>query len=381
MKTNNRILLFIVIVMLLSISSCGSSASETRAPVIETETTVSATPAPIVETEVPINDTVVPVDDAKHIQEGLVQNYHPSDSSVTPYTLSDAQQAFVDDYGSPDRFTIFFFDETLPDGQTYAVRHENWYYDARGYEVVFRNGDKFTERIGDPIQIDGLGSTFYSPQSFTAEMDLDALLNIRGETGYFSQNIDDDLMTGDLIFIQGLVAGFEDGHLSYVETVPLEEPTQPPTTDLSSFEDFIVEQGYGWVTDYWLNPDLARSDEPIKHFDEIYHVDVDTPYAMTHAFMEREGYESLGDWLFKRGYTGKKYTGIEDMVVLFGYELTYYNQGELFRLSDLAESHNMSPSDIIDVWDVDDTGTILGVLNTHGYTHTDEWLDDVEKAF
>lgn len=160
---------------------------------------------------------------SKQFEDGLVQDYHPAASPVSQYTLSVTQQAYVDEHGYPDRFSIFFFDEMLPDGEIFSMRHESWYYDARGYEIVFRNGDKFTERSGAPIQIEGLGRTVYSPQEFTEEMDLDALLSIQGENGFFVQNVDDDLITGELIFIQGLAAGFEEGRLSYVETLPLSE--------------------------------------------------------------------------------------------------------------------------------------------------------------
>ncbi len=159
--------------------------------------------------------------DSKQFKDGLVQDYHPAASSVSQYTLSTTQQAYVDEYDYPDRFTIFFFDEMLPDGEMFSMRHESWYYDARGYEIVFRNGDKFTERNGAPIQIEGLGHTVYTPQVFTSEMNLDALLAAQGETGFFIQNIDENLLTGELIFIQGLAAGFEEGRLSYVETLPL----------------------------------------------------------------------------------------------------------------------------------------------------------------
>ena len=161
--------------------------------------------------------------DSKQFEDGLVQDYRPSASSVSQYTLSVTQQACVDEYGYPDRFVIFFFDEVLEDGQLFSMRHESWYYDARGYEIVFRNGDKFTERTDAPIQIEGLGHTAYTPQVFTAEMNLDALLAVQGETGFFIQNVDDNLITGELIFIQGLAAGFEDGLLAYVETLPLSD--------------------------------------------------------------------------------------------------------------------------------------------------------------
>lgn len=168
--------------------------------------------------------------DSKQFEDGLVQDYHPAASSVSQYTLSATQQAYVDEYGYPDRFTIFFFDEMLPDGEMFSMRHESWYYDARGYEIVFRNGDKFTERNGALIQIEGLGRTIYTPQGFSAEMNLDALLNIQGETSFFVQNIDDELIAGELIFIQGLAAGFEEGRLSYVETLPLSEASSSAET-------------------------------------------------------------------------------------------------------------------------------------------------------
>lgn len=182
-------------------------------------------------------------DSSTQFEDGLVQNYHPAASPVSQYTLSETQQAHVDEYGYPDRFTIFFFDEMLPDGQLYAMRHESWYYDSRGYEIVFRNGDKFTERNGAPIEIKGLGRTVYSPQGFTAEMNLDALLNLQGETGFFVQNVDDNLLKGELIFIQGLAAGFEEGYLSYVETLPLGETSSlaemPPLVETPPLEEDV----------------------------------------------------------------------------------------------------------------------------------------------
>ena len=162
-------------------------------------------------------------DDSPLSEDGLVQDYHPVAAleELSQYTLSTAQQEQLAGYGYPDRFVIFFFDEMLADGQSIPMRQESWYYDAPGYEIVFRNGDIFTERTGDPIQIEGLGSTVYAPQGFTAGMTLDAVLAIRGETGFYVQNTGDDLLPGKLIFIQGLAAGFEDGRLTYVETLPL----------------------------------------------------------------------------------------------------------------------------------------------------------------
>jgi hypothetical protein len=190
------------------------------------------------------------VNSPSQFEDGLVQDYHPAASSVSQYTLSAMQQDYVDEYGYPDRFVIFFFDEMLPEGEMFSMRHESWYYDARGYEIVFRNGDKFTERSGTPIQIEGLGSTPYSPQEFTAEMNLDALLALREETGFFIQNIDDSLITGELILIQGLAAGFEEGRLSYVETLPLGEASSSAETPpvLEAVPTAPLEENTGVLT-------------------------------------------------------------------------------------------------------------------------------------
>ncbi|MBT3188444.1 MAG: hypothetical protein HN736_13885 [Anaerolineae bacterium] len=228
---------------------------------------------------------------SKQFEDGLVQNYHPAASPVSQYTLSTTQQAFVDANGYPDRFTIFFFDEMLPDEQTFPMRHESWYYDARGYEIVFRNGDKFTERTGAPIQIEGLGRTVYSPQGFTEKMNLDALLNTRGETGFFVQNVDDDLITGELIFIKGLAAGFEEGRLSYVETLPLGEASTvaeaPPLVE-APLDDILFQDDFSDTNSGWNRTDTENS---LRDYDNgVYRILVKSPnysaWAIPHQFFE-----------------------------------------------------------------------------------------------
>ena len=155
---------------------------------------------------------------------GLVQNYQPgiSAAAVPKYSLSAEQQTQIATQGYPDRFTILFFTDTLLDGQTIAIRQESWYYDESGYEIVFRNGEKFTESIGQPVTSPELGKTAYRPEDFTFWMSLDALVVISGENGYYREPIDNGLIeNGSLVFLKGLSAGFEGDSLKHIETLPL----------------------------------------------------------------------------------------------------------------------------------------------------------------
>lgn len=155
---------------------------------------------------------------------GLVQDYQPdiSSAAVPKYILSVEQQAQLAAVGYPDRFTILFLTDTQLDGQTIAIRQESWYYDSVGYEIVFRNGEKFTEQSGQPVISSELGKTAYRPEDFTAGMSLDALLVISGENGYYREILDNDLIeNGSLVFLKGLSAGFRGDSLKYVETLPL----------------------------------------------------------------------------------------------------------------------------------------------------------------
>lgn len=155
---------------------------------------------------------------------GVIQNYPVSVNlaEIPAYDLSPLQIETLQNRGYPDRFLIQFYRQTQSDGQVIPIRQESWYYDLSGAEIVFRNGEIFFERAGDPIRVEGLGRTAYQPENFTAEMSLDMLLAATGEDGYYQETINNGIIeNGELIVVKGLAAGFQEGRLQYVETVPL----------------------------------------------------------------------------------------------------------------------------------------------------------------
>ena len=162
--------------------------------------------------------------DKDSIRAGLVQNVslesYPVDTQG--YLLSEAQRNFISDYGYPDRFRIHFYDLELSSGEEVKIRQENWYYDQAGYEIIFRNGEKFTDRITDPVTAPELQSTAYRPEHFVFGMSLGDVLFVTGENGYYAESMPDELFeSGKIVFLKGLSAGFENGKLRYLETITL----------------------------------------------------------------------------------------------------------------------------------------------------------------
>lgn len=158
------------------------------------------------------------------IKDGLVQNVPVGSASgdLQEYSLSDAQRKLISDYGYPNRFILHFFDLPLKEGQEVKIRQESWYYDERGYQIVFRNGETFTEKTTDPVNATGLGRTAYQPERFVRGMSLMDILSVTGESGYFAESMPDGFVEdGKIVFLKGLSVGFENGRLRYVETIPL----------------------------------------------------------------------------------------------------------------------------------------------------------------
>ena len=170
------------------------------------------------------------VSPGNEIMDGLIQDRQVSISrdSVEKYMLSPLQQELLSQYGYPDRFTITFTTITLSSGELIGLRQENWYYDSAGYEIIFRNGEKFTEQGSNPVTAQGLGSTAYHPEDFVQDMNLIEVLAVTGEDSYYSERIQDELVEkGQLVFLKGLSTVFEDGELRYIETLPLGNAGQP----------------------------------------------------------------------------------------------------------------------------------------------------------
>ncbi len=185
------------------------------------------------------------------IQEGLVQNVplEMYQANLQGYLLSAAQQNTLSDYGYPDRFLIHFFDLQLHSGERVKIRQESWYYDQIGYEIIFRNGKIFTYKKTDPVTSPGLQSTAYQPEHFTLDMSLGDVLFVTGENGYYAEPMPGELFeNGKIVFLKGLSAGFENGQLRYLETIPLgnagvSSRSKQPAAVLTQVPDSILSTG------------------------------------------------------------------------------------------------------------------------------------------
>ena len=155
-------------------------------------------------------------DQGSDIAAGLVldANISLDPDDVARADLGAEQLGLLASSGSPDRFTIRF------DGRT---RVETWHYDGAGLTVAFRDGEALYRDDAEPLALDGLGSTPYAPDRFTAGMSVVELLAVTEQRGYAEQAVDLDAdVTGRLIVVEGLVAAFDDSGLRYVETIPID---------------------------------------------------------------------------------------------------------------------------------------------------------------
>lgn len=151
----------------------------------------------------------------------LVPDLAVSSDDVEQYVLSTDQAAVTEALGRPDRFVLQFLPADA-DGAA-VIRQEIWYFDGTGTRLMFDDGLLSGEQTGPQVDLDGLGSTTYQPQMFTAEMTLDELLAVTGQSGYAQQPVDSAVATdGKLIFITGAVAGFGADTLRYFETIPID---------------------------------------------------------------------------------------------------------------------------------------------------------------
>lgn len=317
-----------------------------------------------------------------------VSDIRPLDLSPDPYRLSADQQDAIAASGYPDSFTILFYDDDFGGGST---RLETWIYSAFGLKVTFVNGQQEGTESFEALTGDILPAP-YTPDQFTAYMSLEEVVAatdideflllplerelVPGGESYFADRLTFGLVNDELMYVEAI--GFEasDGaEVAGAEETP-EQPSDPPPAvepaDPVSFEDFVVEQGYGWLAGYWADPALARSGDPLD-FNEIYDVETGTAYDMAHAVMESQGYESFDAWL--ADYDA---SSVESFVVLRGFDLTYFSRADYRRLGDLAEAAGLTNWELVDMWDPDRTGTIRGILDTWEYADAGQWLDDIE---
>ena len=133
---------------------------------------------------------------------------------LEPVPLSAAQLQILTTNGAPNRFTLMFAD---------GVRKETWVYDHLGYEVVFRDGEVFTESETEAIDAGGFVSVYY-PWQFNGEMGLSELLSVSGSQTFGLESLESVFEEDvSLVYLTGLDAGFRGERLLYIRTIPVGE--------------------------------------------------------------------------------------------------------------------------------------------------------------
>ena len=133
---------------------------------------------------------------------------------LEPISLSAAQRQILTAKGAPNRFTLMFSD---------GIREETWFYDHLGYEVIFRNGEVYTEGETEAVDASGIVSVYY-PWQFNGEMGLSELLSVSGSEAFGLESLEDVFEEDvSLVYLTGLDAGFRGDRLLFVRAVPVGE--------------------------------------------------------------------------------------------------------------------------------------------------------------
>ena len=132
-----------------------------------------------------------------------------------PYQLSEEQRLAIDEYGFPDSFTIL---------NTNGMRQETWFYYKNGFVIDYLGGIEI-ERIQDAelTKLD-VGKTVYTPNDFAFGMTPGTALSAAGLDEFVVEPLDKEYVEdGVLYFGEGIVMGFIDDELYYVETMLAED--------------------------------------------------------------------------------------------------------------------------------------------------------------
>jgi len=215
-------------------------------------------------------------------------------SLLSPASLSPAQAQVLSQRGSPNRFVIQFID---------GMRQETWYYDRMGYEVIFRNGEIYTENQVEVLVGEAIFYSIYFPWQFIPEMGLPELLSITDSDTFVFEAVE-EIFEEDLsiAYLKGLDVGFRGDQVLYIRTIPLGEGAkagspafvleQPAQIDVQPTEAPSVE-----------TEDLPLTPEELSHKGtHMYHMVCeysdgsrdDLSYEMTWEFTE-EGLYMDGD--------------------------------------------------------------------------------------
>jgi hypothetical protein len=152
----------------------------------------------------------------------IVEEVVPENLAISKQALSTEQLSVRAELGSPEAFSILFYEEELVDGSYGDVRFETWSYYNDGVEYTFINGELVGE---DPIDIDvsELIPIPYAPEQFVAYMNLDEVIASAGLDTFLVVPLEKELVDGgEVFYADELTFGLKDDELLYVEALALE---------------------------------------------------------------------------------------------------------------------------------------------------------------
>jgi len=150
----------------------------------------------------------------------LVEGESPSASPPGLYGYSLQQEQTLAEYGSPEGFTILFYQEEAEDASLRDVRLETWSYYSLGKGVTFINGELQVEEALEVQDLGELDPLPYTPDQFTAYLSLEQVLAAAGLEGYLEVPLENEyLEDGRLFYGQALTFGLQDDELRYLEAL------------------------------------------------------------------------------------------------------------------------------------------------------------------
>ena len=146
----------------------------------------------------------------------------PGEAPVgSAYVLSDEQAKVLAELGSPESFTMLFYQEP-GESSVDDIRLEVWRYHAAGREIAFVNGEISSDTPMD-VPSDGLSPTRFSPDQFGAYMTLRDLIAQTGIRSYLRGASEPELVAGgQMYFSDQLAFAMLHGKLVAVEALALE---------------------------------------------------------------------------------------------------------------------------------------------------------------
>lgn len=150
----------------------------------------------------------------------LVEEAAPSGSPPALYGYSPRQEQILAEYGSPEGFTILFYQEEAADASPRDVRLETWSYYSLGKGLTFINGELQSEEALDVQDLGELEPLPYTPDQFTAYLSLEQVLIAAGLESYLEVPLESEyLEDGRLYYGQALTFGLQEDELRYLEAL------------------------------------------------------------------------------------------------------------------------------------------------------------------